>query len=96
MGFVSRLSRTRRKARAQALLERVGLAKRMIHQPAQLSHGELQRVGIARALANEPSLIIADEPTASLEPGLTQLIGALLVEVCRESNGFLSCYNFQK
>ncbi len=89
MGFASRVPQRQQRSRARELLERVGLSHRLHHKPAELSHGEQQRVGIARALANRPRLIVADEPTASLEPGLTQEIARLLVSVCQEEQATL-------
>ncbi len=69
-------------ARAEKLLGDVGLGHRLTHKPAALSVGEQQRVAVARALANQPSLLLADEPTANVDPGHQQQIIDLLREAC--------------
>src|SRR5438477_10433277 len=71
-------------ARARQLLDRVGLSHRATHKPAALSVGEQQRVAVARALANRPSLLLADEPTANIDPRNQQKIIDLVRETCRE------------
>jgi lipoprotein-releasing system ATP-binding protein len=77
--------------RAKKLLERVGLAERLTHRPAQLSGGERQRVGICRALINEPVLLLADEPTGNLDQKTADSIGSLLLEIAGEQNTLLIC-----
>src|SRR6478672_3580308 len=70
--------------RAKHLLDRVGLSHRATHKPTALSVGEQQRVAVARALANRPSLLLADEPTANIDPRNQQKIVDLIRETCRE------------
>ena len=71
-------------ARAKHLLDRVGLSHRGHHRPSQMSVGEQQRTAVARALANRPRLLLADEPTANVDPGNQQKIIDLIRDTCRE------------
>ena len=73
-------------ARAMSLLERVGLADRVNYRPAQLSVGQQQRVAIARSLASRPKLLLADEPTANVDPASSQVVIDLIRATCREDN----------
>jgi len=81
MGYTS--LRQRRK-RSQELLAMVGLGDRMRHLPNQLSGGQRQRVAVARSLANNPSLVLADEPTGSLDTSAGQAIMQLIRDLNRE------------
>lgn len=82
MSFSGRSDRKR----ARELLNRVGLGGRLHHRPSQLSVGEQQRVAVARGLANSPSLLLADEPTASVDVGNQDVILKLIQEACAEHN----------
>ena len=75
--------------RAKQLLERSGLEHRLTHRPSQLSGGECQRVAVVRALINQPSLILADEPTGALDYSNAEAMTELLVKLNLEDQATL-------
>lgn len=85
MGLAGSLDRDR----ALSLLERVGLGHRLHHRPAALSAGQRQRVALVRALVNSPALVLADEPTAHLDPESARAALSLLKELVTEAGSTL-------
>ena len=81
---LSGVSRSERRRRAKAVLERVGLADQLHKRPNQMSGGQMQRVAIARALVNDPEILLADEPTGALGSETSVQIMELLKEVARD------------
>lgn len=85
-GFIKGTPEKEAEKKASALLNRLGLGGRLTHRPSQLSGGEQQRVSMARALMNEPSLILADEPTGNLDAANTESILSQLFELREDRN----------
>jgi lipoprotein-releasing system ATP-binding protein len=80
--FIQGVPESDANARAQSLLQRSGLHDRASHRPGELSGGEQQRVAVARALVHEPQIVLADEPTGSLDVQTGGEIQELMIEMC--------------
>lgn len=79
--YIQQISEKQAMARAKQLLADLGLEKRFTHKPSQLSGGEQQRVAVARAMMNEPSVILADEPSGNLDTETSQQLHELFFEL---------------
>ena len=78
------LTKRERTARAKELLSKVGMEERIKHRPNELSGGQKQRVAIARAMANDPSIILADEPTGALDSKTSEMVMEIFKRLNRE------------
>lgn len=83
--LIAGASRKQAQKRAEELLAQVGLSERMTHRAGQLSGGEQQRVAIARALANQPTVLLADEPTGNLDPKTADSVFETLLMLVRQT-----------
>lgn len=83
-GFIAGRKKQEVEQQANDLLHKMGLSERMHHKPSELSGGEKQRVAVCRALINQPSLILADEPSGSLDSANKKELHSLLRQLCNE------------
>ena len=83
-GYIARRDSKEVEEKAKELLTKLGLQDRFHHKPSELSGGEKQRVAVARALINDPKLILADEPSGSLDSGNKKELHSLLRKLCNE------------
>ncbi len=84
--LIRRVKRKTAREMSMDLLTRFGLADRSHHKPGEMSGGECQRVAVARAIVGEPDIILADEPTGSLDSKNSMILMEILLELCREKN----------
>ncbi|MDZ4767903.1 MAG: ABC transporter ATP-binding protein [Chloroflexota bacterium] len=89
MQFAGVIPAHQRNERARSLLDHVGLSAHLHHRPNQLSTGQRLRVAVARALVNRPAMLLADEPTAALDPDNADRVMTFLQESCRDSDAAL-------
>lgn len=95
--LIAGVNEKKAKEKAEWLLSRLGLERRLKHRPAELSGGEQQRVAIARALANAPKLLLADEPTGNLDPKTAEIVFAELLSIVKETglSALIATHNFE-
>lgn len=84
--FINKVPEAKAKERAKTLLDYLGLSERLSHKPSQLSGGEQQRVAVARSLMNQPSIVLADEPSGNLDSASSQELHRLIFDLRRDFN----------